>query len=616
MFVQSNVLAAKPLTNNTTDKLSSESSEEMIFRDPWLAYEALLTQEVQHNNSNTNNYLWWLVRKAQAENLLYFYLKFDQTLALIKPLLSNQVDNEIQARYYFYQGLSVQRQGNYKQARGLFEQSMSAAEKVGNNRVYIRAKQELAYTYSLADLYDTSLKDLQEAFVEAFAIEDQYLIATINETYGAIYGYMNRYKRSLEYYQKALDTYERLNYKAHIAEAIYGLASTYRYWKKYDQAIVYFKRYQEAVNYTPNTNISYFSAYGLGMTYAEKGDCVNALTYIDQAFALKGLDDYDAELYKRKASCHITLGELNKAELAIKASEAIFDTMPELLGTAWELENQKIRGHLAFAKGNFKLAYQTLEQYYEAYSQALIDNSTSRVNNIRASLELERQEVERALSKQRQKATDLATENREQKAKQQSYIIVFLITLLVVVIIVVTFQYKHNIQITALTRVDPLTGLYNRRYCFEKLDALLEKTIIDKGALTVILFDVDDFKAINDLHGHPIGDKVLVEIAKIAEDSCRPGDIVGRIGGEEFMCVLPRTDNEQGMKVAQRIRQSFEMSAFRDDSQRRISVTASFGVCTTTEPKTKASALYAKADKALYAAKLAGKNCVKDSSIS
>ncbi|OKY24880.1 tetratricopeptide repeat-containing diguanylate cyclase [Thalassotalea sp. PP2-459] len=586
--------------------------DEDIYRDPWSAYQTLL----QHQPSEVEeqHYQWWLIRKAQSENLLYFYEKFEQTLTTLKPLLSEQNNPAINAYFYYFSGLIEQRKGNYKQARSLFNRGMTLAKGIELNQVYIRAKQELAYTYSLADLYDTSLKDLQEAFVEAFAMEDHFLIATINETYGAIYGYMSQYQKSIEYYQKALDTYERLGYQAHVAEAIYGLATTFRYWKKYDQAISLFKRYQKKVNYTPNEHLSYFSAYGLGMSFAEKGDCQQALSYIEQAFNLNGLDDYDAELYKRKASCHIQRGELEHAERSIESSEAIFATMPELTNTAWQLENQKIRGHLAFAREDYKQAYQLITSYYQAYSQVLINNSTSRVNNIRASLELERQEVEKALSKQRQKASTLANKNREQKALQQSYFIVFLITLLTIVTVVLTYQFKNNRRITALTRVDALTGLYNRRFCFESLEVLLAKTKVDKGAFTIILFDIDDFKAVNDVYGHPMGDQVLIEVAQIARESSRPGDIVARIGGEEFMCILPRTDNEQGVNVAERIRQNVAAFIFNDEKNQGLNITASFGVCTSTKPEVHAKTLYAMADKALYQAKLSGKNSVKDGS--
>lgn len=614
LFSSFAVASVTPTTTNKVAKLDYTLMDEEIYLDPWQAYRKLLQHTFSDNDKHDSDYLWWLIRKAQSENLLYFYDKFEQTLATLEPLISAQTSHAIKARYYYFSGLTEQRKGNYKQARSLFSQAMVAAKQVELNQVYIIAKQELAYTYSLADLYDTSLKDLQEAFVEAFAMEDHFMIATINETYGAIYGYMDQYQKSIEYYQKALDTYERLNYKAHVAEAIYGLATTFRYWKKYDQAIVLFKRYQQKVNYTPNEHLTYFSAYGLGMSLAEKGDCQQALSYIHKAFNLDGLDDYDAELYKRKASCHIQLGELDEAELAIKASEAIFATMPELTGTAWQLENDKIRGHLAFARENYQQAYQIIERYYQAYSKVLINNSTSRVNNIKASLELERQEVEKALSKQRQKASSLANKNREQQALQQSYFIVFLITLLTIVCIVLIYQYRNNRRITALTRVDALTGLYNRRFCFESLDTLFTNTATDKGGFSIILFDIDNFKAINDAYGHPFGDQVLIEVANIAKESSRPGDIVGRIGGEEFMCILPRTDNQQGFIVAERIRNNLANVKFEYEHECEINITASFGLCTSFNSLTDVKTLYANADKALYLAKQAGKNSVKDGS--
>jgi two-component system cell cycle response regulator len=104
------------------------------------------------------------------------------------------------------------------------------------------------------------------------------LVAKIHEVYGAIYGYLHDYAQSIEYYQKALTSYQQLAYPAHEAEAIYGLAAIYRYWQKYDLALDYYHRYQKTIDYSPN-NVGgkFYALYGISMSLAGKSKCTKYL---------------------------------------------------------------------------------------------------------------------------------------------------------------------------------------------------------------------------------------------------------------------------------------------------------------------------------------------------
>jgi len=583
--------------------------DEAIYTEPWQSYQYLLSlNNDDFEPQNSHKKLWWLVRKAQCENLLYFYSKLDETIAKALLLVDEQTTDEVLARLKYFQGLSNQRQASYTLARQYFNESMRYAKQGNFHHLYIKSKQELAYTHSLNELYETSLKDMQAAYVEAFALNDRFLIAIINETYGAIYGYMREREKSINYYKKALLVYESLGYKAHIAEAIYGMASTYRYWKKYDKAIELFTLYQQKISYTPNENITYFGAYGLGMSLAEKGECKQALSIIEQALLLKGLDDYDAELYKRQAVCFIQLHQYKDAEKALTLARNIFDQLPDLSGTGWQLEVKKISGMLAYAKGEYQLGYQLLDEYYQQYTNVLINNGSSRVANIRASMEVERLEVEKALSKQRSKAELLVLENQAQIALNQQYFIIFLGTTLLIVIVVAIYQFKNNQKMKALSILDGLSGLYNRRYTFNYLHKMISSTSFEKGDLSIFVFDIDNFKNINDTYGHPTGDKVIKDVAKLSLNALRAENVVGRIGGEEFMCVLPRADSKHSQLIAERMRRSIDEYPFKTEQGETIKVTASFGVAELDSKLQSSKELYANADKAMYEAKHSGKN--------
>ncbi|MGC2416075.1 MAG: PleD family two-component system response regulator [Stellaceae bacterium] len=169
-------------------------------------------------------------------------------------------------------------------------------------------------------------------------------------------------------------------------------------------------------------------------------------------------------------------------------------------------------------------------------------------------------------------------------------------------------NYRRSLSL-ALT--DELTGLYNRRYVFAHLNELLGRHLEGGVATALMLFDVDHFKKVNDVHGHPAGDEVLHEIAGRAVRQVRSVDLVGRLGGEEFVVVMPDTSLGDAMLVAERLRLAMADEPFvLYDKGDRLLVTVSVGVAMTGEGSDTLETLLKRADDALYAAKRAGRNCV------
>jgi two-component system cell cycle response regulator len=157
--------------------------------------------------------------------------------------------------------------------------------------------------------------------------------------------------------------------------------------------------------------------------------------------------------------------------------------------------------------------------------------------------------------------------------------------------------------------VDGLTGLANRRQAEDALANELSRADRFGGPLSVVIGDLDDFKAVNDDHGHPVGDSVLREFARALERSVRDVDVAARWGGEEFLLVLPGTDADGAVRLAQRIREHLEDLTLLTPEGVRVRVTASFGVAEA-QADSRLAELVAAADAALYEAKRAGKNRV------
>lgn len=160
-----------------------------------------------------------------------------------------------------------------------------------------------------------------------------------------------------------------------------------------------------------------------------------------------------------------------------------------------------------------------------------------------------------------------------------------------------------------LAATDGLTGLYNRRQLLKLGNSEFERVRRYKRELSAIMIDVDNFKRINDEFGHPTGDQVLQDLAHLLRDNLRISDVPGRYGGEEFLILMPETDLQGAMEVAERIRMQTESLSIGNQNS-SVHITVSLGVAAAGNRET-LDDLIRKVDEALYAAKAAGRNCVQ-----
>ena len=160
-----------------------------------------------------------------------------------------------------------------------------------------------------------------------------------------------------------------------------------------------------------------------------------------------------------------------------------------------------------------------------------------------------------------------------------------------------------------LAITDPLTGLFNRRY----LEANIGRLTLSSASgrpLSLLLADIDHFKRVNDAHGHPVGDRVLREFAERLRRLMRGSDLVCRLGGEEFVVVMPGTTLEEARHVGERVCASVAAEPFQVAGGSTLRVTASVGVAALCDHTDSVEALLERADVALYAAKREGRNRV------
>lgn len=174
------------------------------------------------------------------------------------------------------------------------------------------------------------------------------------------------------------------------------------------------------------------------------------------------------------------------------------------------------------------------------------------------------------------------------------------------------FSETENLiqQLQKLATLDNLTGIYNRRHFYELASKEIARAKRHNGHLALLIFDLDDFKLINDKFGHSAGDAVLIKVVNIFAENLREYDIVGRFGGDEFLILLPETDLNTANKIAEKLRNLLEKTAIPFE-EHSFHITASFGVAATSlDQDIPFEELVRRVDEAVYDAKDAGRNRV------
>lgn len=160
-----------------------------------------------------------------------------------------------------------------------------------------------------------------------------------------------------------------------------------------------------------------------------------------------------------------------------------------------------------------------------------------------------------------------------------------------------------------LSDTDELTGLKNRRAFNNELEAHIKRAARYNNRFSVLMLDADNLKSVNDLFGHAVGDKLIISIAQVIQETLRETDVLARYGGDEFVVILPETIEKPALEIAERIRSSVQNTSFSSGGE-RVSSTISIGISCFPDDSELGSEIIAKADSALYKSKRKGKNTI------
>ncbi len=500
---------------------------------------------------------------------------------------------------------------NYKKAIEYMTLSLQTAKKIKNVELQIIA------LYSLAR-YNNALRENVIAFeyaVQALDLSRQNNnsreLAKCHFVIAEIYYSLGDLKGAYENYEHSLNQHYSFDDKSSLALTCEKLGEIDLDNEDYYFAELHYKTAAENYKEIDNLENLVRTYEALGRIYKDTGDKEKAYVYI-QKFAdtneklnrelnskkfLYNYEYYNVIGNEEKALEYFKLYTQYQDSLKIVISQERVETLISDIEVKHEVEQAKSTKKL-------EKVTKTAEEKQKMLESLEIESSfKEKVKNEQIDkLKYERKIKDLEISKQ----------------KRQRYIYISLIIIIVVVAVLLfliaviyigkyRMKRKHSIDMEKIAKTDPLTKLPNRRAVLEQINYELARFKRNANPFTIVISDIDDFKQVNDTYGHDAGDKVLVSISNLIFKTIRRQDICARWGGEEFLFLLPETDNQGAKIFSEKIRKKVEKNVIIHKKS-NVFITMTFGMCTFTKSLTIDECIR-RADKALYDGKHSGKNC-------
>ncbi|GLX84320.1 hypothetical protein tloyanaT_05720 [Thalassotalea loyana] len=255
---------------------------------------------------------------------------------------------------------------------------------------------------------------------------------------------------------------------------------------------------------------------------------------------------------------------------------------------------------------NYKLAYDKRDVYFDRMIEHYKSLNKKRILSLKEKYQTEIKQNNNELLKNQNELKQLQLQKLVQKEQQQRHIIWVVSVVILIFIALIIRQFQIRKRLKTYSETDALTGIDNRKVLFDLGAEIVEQAKQDGAQVSVLLFDLDHFKKINDQYGHPVGDEVLIKVANLAKETVRSRDLLVRFGGEEFIAILPDASIEQAKAMAERLREKIAQCRF-DKPLENIKITTSVGVATLAFDMS-LDQLINNADVAMYQAKLSGRD--------
>lgn len=507
-----------------------------------------------------------------------------------------------------------------------------------------------AMAYDIAGTPAKGLADVSAVLHWAESAQNTELIIEALYSRGALYISLVNYVEALRDLNRAYQLAgQHPELEIHPADIAGMIALVYEYRREDSLAIPYFTEAADYQRAQQNWFELSIALYGLGRAVKNTGDLVRGLSLLNESATLaRQLDDWQGVAYAEKEIAGIehangnpalarqmflsalqlfSQGENPYMQLDVNLSLARLALQQQDAATAAQhlqqaerfldvksmtihaLEIEKSRIELLALQGDYASAYQQLLSWQNRKQQLEAKQSSEQLHQLRVKYDVEAQQAENALLQQKNAMQSQAFSAQRQQKLLLLLLLVLSLAVLGLMLALVLKARKNKRHLELLADTDGLTGVYNRRKIMQLFQQQFEQAQRYDQSISVAILDLDWFKQINDQFGHQTGDEVLWRFAALCRQQLRKSDLIGRIGGEEFMVIFPCTDQQAATQLAGRLCQKTrELEQVMAVPGLMISV--SIGIASHNQFISGAEFIAA-ADKALYQAKQAGRDQVK-----
>jgi len=506
------------------------------------------------------------------------------------------------------QGEMAETAGRTTQARSDYENAVTVAMSSNDEEMLALSLFERGWLLGLQGEYASGLADLRHADTLFEKLKMPLHALTTRDGIATLYNRMGDYEQAKHIYTVALKDQRSANMYREEAVTLHNLGRTHEYLGEWNSAK---EAFTEALGICRHIDYPRCEAYalrGLAAISNASGDARGALTTLARASELQSHTP-DARLralilLARGVSLH-QLERLAESSAALEEAAGIFregDSLVDLASTDSELAS------VYAAMGNWRAAFERQTDAKTISEKLLKNQIDQRFQSLKIEFDTAAKEKENQTLLRENAANQRALIQGLSVRRLQAAVIVLAVLLLGVLATLAIYQHGSSLRMRKLAMTDELTGVPNRRAVLARLDPVLSSAA--QPPCSILIVDIDHFKSINDHHGHVAGDQVLKVVAdRVRSGVAEPG-FFGRLGGEEFLIVLPGVVLDPAIQVAERLREGImAIDTGRWFADHR-SITASIGVATSSPGGDTVSSMLQRADAALYAAKRGGRNCV------
>ncbi|MEP6941128.1 MAG: GGDEF domain-containing protein [Rudaea sp.] len=518
-------------------------------------------------------------------------------------------DSEAIARLYYCRGGYKESLATPLDAIADYDKGIELARKIENAPL---AAQGLAYrgsVNSVLGFHGKALADLlsaQRAFVLNEAPEAAHQTF---QSIGTAYRRLGYLDKAREYLSQSIDYEQTVGDRETLFSSTLQLGFTEEESGNYAKALQFDERAIEIGQASHTRGIEAPAQIAAASTLIELRRFDEALEFVDRAeAAMATIGDSSARgmIAFERGRARAGLGQHVQAIDAFARAETASDFKDnrrylELLFAA--------RAASFEALGRVPAALQDMKRYIAVHDEVMRQRADQQAQMLREQFDADRSNLENARLKAEQALTDRQVEALQRERGWQK-LALGLLAVLIGLLSLLTLRQLARLRIwKRMASMDALTGVGNRRAIDLFGKRAFERCRTQREALSILVIDIDLFKRINDRHGHPVGDRALMQIAQAVQDMLRAGDLLGRVGGEEFVAVLPGTSHARAIEIAERLRAGIEHLRFSDLPE-GLHATISIGVADLRAQDDSIADVEKRADDALYRAKTEGRNRV------